>query len=54
VRFLNFKTGKHETLRRFQSRGGIGLTVSPDRKTILFSGTLPSAGDDLMLIKNFR
>jgi hypothetical protein len=28
--------------------------VSPDRKTILYSGTKPSAGDDLMLIRNFR
>ena len=54
LRFLNFATGKHETLNRFEARFGLGLTVSPDRKTILYSGTRPSAGDDLMLIRNFR
>ena len=54
LRFLNFATGKHETLSRFEARSGMGLTVSPDRKTILYSGTRPSAGDDLMLIRNFR
>ena len=54
LRFLNFATGKHETLNRFEARFGLGLTVSPDRKTILYSGTKPSAGDDLMLIRNFR
>lgn len=54
LRFLNLATAKHETLSRFKARSGTGLTVSPDRKTILYSGTKPSAGDDLMLIRNFR
>jgi serine/threonine protein kinase len=54
LRFLNLATGKHETLNRFEARSGGGLTVSPDRKTILYSGTKPSDGDDLMLIRNFR
>ena len=54
LRFLNLATAKHETLSRFGARSGTGLTVSPDRKTILYSGTRPSAGDDLMLIRNFR
>ena len=54
LRFLNLATAKHETLSRFEARFGLGLTVSPDRKTILYSGTRPSAGDDLMLIRNFR
>jgi hypothetical protein len=54
VRFLNFTTGKHETLNRFEMRGGYGPSVSPDRKTILYSGRPISPGDDLMLIRNFR
>jgi serine/threonine protein kinase len=54
LRLLNLVTGKHETLNRFAARFGGGLSVSPDRKTILYSGTQPSAGDDLMLIRNFR
>ena len=41
-------------LYQFEARGGIGLTVSPDRKTILYSGNKPSDGPDLMLIRNFR
>jgi hypothetical protein len=32
---------------------GIQLAVSPDRKTIVFSGLLQH-GADLMLIENFR
>jgi hypothetical protein len=31
----------------------LGLTVSPDRKTFLFSRSAVS-GSDLMLIENFR
>jgi Tol biopolymer transport system component len=54
LRFFNLAAAKHETLKRFEARSGMGLTVSPDRKTILYSGTRPSAGDDLMLIRNFR
>ena len=54
IRFLHFKTNKHEMLYRFESRASSGLGVSPDRKTILYGGTKPAAGDDLMLIRNFR
>jgi hypothetical protein len=54
LRFLRFATAKSEILNRFEVRTGQGLTVSPDGKTILYSGTKPSAGDDLMLIRNFR
>jgi hypothetical protein len=54
IRFRHFKTDKDETLYRFESRANFGLAVSPDRKTILYSGTKPAAGDDLVLIRNFR
>jgi hypothetical protein len=54
LRFLSFATGEHKTLNRFEGRYRFGLSVSPDRKTILYSGSKPSAGDDLMLIRNFR
>jgi hypothetical protein len=54
VRFLNFATGKHEVLRPLEARLSTGLGVSPDGRAILYSGTRPSAGDDLMLIRNFR
>jgi eukaryotic-like serine/threonine-protein kinase len=54
LRFFRFATNKPETLYRFEVRSSQGLTVSPDRKTILYSGTKPSGGDDLMLIRNFQ
>ena len=54
LRFLNIASGKTEVLNRFQSLGGQGLSVSPDRKTILYAGIEPSGGEDLMLIQNFR
>ena len=54
MRFLNLVTGRSEVLNRFQSLGGQGLSVSPDRKTILYAGVEPTGGEDLMLIQNFR
>jgi dipeptidyl aminopeptidase/acylaminoacyl peptidase len=54
LRFMNSTTGKQTTLSRFAARSGQGLGVSPDRKTILYSGTKPSDGSDLVLIGNFR
>ena len=54
LRFFNLATRETKTLNRFEARSGSGLTVSPDGQTILYSGTKPSAGDDLMLIRNFR
>jgi Tol biopolymer transport system component len=54
IRFFKLATGTHDTVTRFESTGLPSLTVSPDRKTILYTGTPLSAGGDLMLIENFR
>jgi Tol biopolymer transport system component len=54
LRFLDFVTGRTSVLNRFESLNMTGLTVSPDRKTVMSSGITPSAGDDVMLIRNFR
>ena len=54
VRLLNLTTGRSEVLNRFQSLGGQGLSVSPDRKTIIYAGIEATGGEDLMLIQNFR
>jgi Tol biopolymer transport system component len=53
IRFLDFATGKDQVLHRSEFVGLQGLTVSPDRKTILYCA---SAGynADLMLVENFR
>jgi Tol biopolymer transport system component/DNA-binding winged helix-turn-helix (wHTH) protein len=54
LRFLDLHKGQTTVLNRFESLDVVGLTVSPDCKTIVTSGVRPSAGADLMLMKNFR
>ena len=54
VRFFDLAGGKQTTVRRFSANVGSGLTVSPDRKTILYSGIGVSVGSDIMIIRNFR
>jgi Tol biopolymer transport system component/tRNA A-37 threonylcarbamoyl transferase component Bud32 len=55
IRFFRFATRKSETVTPFETAGsGASLTVSPDRKTIVYSALPVSAGSDLMLIENFR
>jgi hypothetical protein len=54
IRFLDFTTAATTVVNRFQSRRGIGLSVSNDRKTILFSGESLEHGNDLVLFENFR
>jgi hypothetical protein len=53
LQFFDFATGKSRVLTRIGSSPSIGLTVSSDRKTILFSAFKP-INCDLMLIENFR
>jgi Tol biopolymer transport system component len=54
LRFKNVKTGQDSPVEQFEGRDTAGLTVSPDGKTIFYSGTTTSQGSDLMLIRNFR
>jgi Tol biopolymer transport system component len=53
IRFHEFATGRSRTLDPIEGQLGLGLSVSPDRKTFLFT-KFNSAGIDLMLIENFR
>lgn len=53
VRFWNFTRQTDEVLHRSELKKGLGLTVSPDRKTILVIASV-TAGADLMLVENFR
>jgi hypothetical protein len=52
IRFLDFSKGKSRTLVEFSAAFGQGLTVSPDRKTMLYS-IVNEQNDDLMLVENF-
>ncbi|MCE5309744.1 MAG: serine/threonine-protein kinase [Acidobacteriales bacterium] len=51
--FFNFATRKSQTLTRIEGQPWWGLTISPDRRTVLFSVHKP-INYDLMLIENFR
>jgi eukaryotic-like serine/threonine-protein kinase len=53
LRFLDFATGKSRELTKLDSSPTIGLAVSPDRKTVLFSAFKP-INRDLWLIEGFR
>jgi Tol biopolymer transport system component len=54
LRILDAPTGKEAVVNRFDSMDVVGLSVSPDRRTVLSSGMRTTAGDDLMLIQHFR
>jgi len=53
LQFYRFADGKKETVAPFEIERSFGISVSPDRRTILFA-PWESKGSDLMLIENFR
>jgi len=54
LRFFDFATGKSTTVaRNLGNDVDLGLTASPDGRTILYS-RVDSSVDDLMLVENFR
>ena len=53
VRFRKFANGKTETLAELDKFTMWGITVSPDRRTILYT-QMDQNEMDLMLVDNFR
>ena len=53
IRFHEFATGRSRSVSAIDAPLGLGLSVSPNRRTILFT-EFASGGIDLMLIENFR
>jgi Tol biopolymer transport system component/tRNA A-37 threonylcarbamoyl transferase component Bud32 len=53
IRFHEFASSRSRTVSPIEGQLGLGFSVSPDRKTFLFTW-LASPGSDLMLIENFR
>jgi Tol biopolymer transport system component/predicted Ser/Thr protein kinase len=53
LQLFDFATGESRLLTRIEAQPYLGLTVSPDRKTVLFTVAKP-INYDLMLIENFR
>ena len=52
IQFLNFATTKAKPIALIKG-GSSGLSVSPDRRWILYSQTIEKGGD-LMLVENFH
>jgi Tol biopolymer transport system component len=53
IRFHELATGRSRIVSTIEATPGLGLSISPDRKRILFTKFV-SGGADLMLIENFR
>ena len=53
LQFFDFATGKTTTVARNLGKLHLGLTASPDGRTILYT-RVDSSVDDLMLVENFR
>jgi len=53
LEFFQLSSAASKLLAKIEGGLQIGLSVSPDRKTILFTKTV-SVGADLMMIENFR
>ena len=53
LQFFEFATGRSTTVARNLGDLRLGLTASPDGRTILYS-RVDSSVDDLMLVENFR
>jgi hypothetical protein len=53
VRFRSFATGEDKEISSISQPTFQGLSVSPDRKTILFSAEVQT-GSNIMVVDNFR
>jgi Tol biopolymer transport system component len=53
IQFLTFATGKVKKVASIPGRPDYGLTVSPDRRYLLYT-QVDGVGSDLMLLENFR
>jgi hypothetical protein len=55
LRLFDVAKGTSRVLNRFEAlEGRGGLSVSPDGKTVLYSGEKTSGGEDLMMIQHYR
>ena len=53
IRFKDLSTGSVRTIAPIKGKPSWGLTVSPDRRTFLYTQS-DESGSDLMLVENFR
>jgi hypothetical protein len=53
LRFLRFSTGRIEPVVTLQKPPAMGVSLSPDKRTVLIA-VHEQSGADLMLVENFR
>jgi hypothetical protein len=53
IDFFEYATGKRTTLFEVGKQAWVGMALSPDQRSLLYS-VIDSAGGDLMLVDNFR
>jgi hypothetical protein len=53
IDFFEFATGKRSTLLNVGKQWFVGMALSPDQKSLLYS-VIDNAGSNLMLVDNFR
>lgn len=53
ILFFNFDTGKTTTITKLERSVDYGITVSPDRRFLLY-GQIDRKGSDLFLVENFK
>ncbi len=53
IQFFGFEVGAVKTIARIDQRPQMGLTVSPDGRSILYT-QYDRAGSELILVENFR
>jgi Tol biopolymer transport system component len=53
IQFFDFATQKITTLGRLEKRANLGLSVSPDRRQVIFT-QIDQDEHDIMLVENFR
>ncbi len=53
IQFLNFATGSVKQIAAIKKPVADGLSISPDRRWILYTQFSGQEGSDLMLVENF-
>jgi hypothetical protein len=53
IQFYHFASGKTQLIAKLEKPVHVGLTVSPDRRWLLYAQH-DEVGSDLMLVENFR
>jgi hypothetical protein len=54
IEFFSFATGQVTRIVALEKSSGVGLTISPDGRWMLYTQTDQQIGSDIMLMEDFR